>query len=175
MVKNLPNNAGVLKGIGSISGLGRFPWRRAGQRTPDSGLRNPMDRGAWWATSYGITEELDMTEQLNKNHHWSQYFLQDETAPENNFSTFKSKPQVTHFNMQPRELFYSHSLCPSLCIWEPCDIFAFFLSSLICNMYKRREAWKLAYQIMCFIRNMHIRNSSVLYTVIILFYIVWSA
>ena len=26
-------------------------------------LENPMDRGAWWATVYGVTE-LDMTEQL---------------------------------------------------------------------------------------------------------------
>ena len=24
-----------------------------------------MDRGAWWATVYGVTEELDTTEQLN--------------------------------------------------------------------------------------------------------------
>ena len=27
-----------------------------------------MDRGAWWATVHRITEELDMTEQLNKYH-----------------------------------------------------------------------------------------------------------
>ena len=25
-------------------------------------LGNPMDRGAWWATVRGISEELDMTE-----------------------------------------------------------------------------------------------------------------
>ena len=26
-----------------------------------------MDRGAWWATVHGVTKELDMTDQLNKN------------------------------------------------------------------------------------------------------------
>ena len=26
-----------------------------------------MDRGAWWATVHGVTEELDMTQQLNNN------------------------------------------------------------------------------------------------------------
>ena len=26
-----------------------------------------MDRGAWWATDRGVTKELDMTKQLNKN------------------------------------------------------------------------------------------------------------
>ena len=31
MVKNLPANAG---GMGSIPGLGRFPWRRKWQPTP---------------------------------------------------------------------------------------------------------------------------------------------
>jgi len=27
-------------------------------------LGNPMDRGAWRATAYGVAKELDMTEQL---------------------------------------------------------------------------------------------------------------
>ena len=130
---------GVLKGVGSISGLGRSSGGGQGNTLQNYGLRNPMDRGAWWATGYEIAEQLDMAEWLNINNHWSQYFLQDETAPENNSSTFKSNPQVTYFNMQPRELLYSHSLCP-LCIWGPHDIFAFFLSSLICNMHKRRKA-----------------------------------
>ena len=48
-------NAGDL---GSIPGLGRFTWRRAWQ--PNSSIllewRIPMDRGAWWATVYGVTK-----------------------------------------------------------------------------------------------------------------------
>ena len=27
-----------------------------------SGLENPMDGGAWWATVHGVTKELDTTE-----------------------------------------------------------------------------------------------------------------
>ena len=30
-------------------------WRRKWQPTPYSCLENPMDRGAWWATVYGVT------------------------------------------------------------------------------------------------------------------------
>ena len=26
-----------------------------------------MNRGAWWATVYGVTKELGMTQQLNSN------------------------------------------------------------------------------------------------------------
>ena len=32
-------------------------------------LGDPMDRGAWWATVHGVTEESDMTERLNSNDH----------------------------------------------------------------------------------------------------------
>ena len=30
--------------------------------------QNPMDRGAWWATAYGVTKELNMTERLSPSH-----------------------------------------------------------------------------------------------------------
>ena len=36
-----------VRDLGSIPGLGRFPWRREQLPTPVSGLENPMDRGAW--------------------------------------------------------------------------------------------------------------------------------
>ena len=35
---------------GSIPGLGRFPGEGNGYPLQYSGLENPMDRGAWWAT-----------------------------------------------------------------------------------------------------------------------------
>ena len=34
VVKNLSANAGDVRGVGSIPGLGRFPWRMAWQPTP---------------------------------------------------------------------------------------------------------------------------------------------
>ena len=47
VVKNLPANAGD---TGSILGLGRYPGEGNGNPLQYSCLRNPMDRGAWWAT-----------------------------------------------------------------------------------------------------------------------------
>ena len=61
-VKNLPVNAGD---VGSIPGSGRFPGEGNGSPPWYSCLRNPMDRGAWWATVHGVAKELDTTERLN--------------------------------------------------------------------------------------------------------------
>ena len=46
---------------GSIPGLGRFLGEGEGEGNPlqYSLLANPMDRGAWWATVHGVTEESD--------------------------------------------------------------------------------------------------------------------
>ena len=52
LVKNLPANAGVLV---SIPGSGRSPGEGNGNPLQYSCLRNPMDRGAWWATVHGVT------------------------------------------------------------------------------------------------------------------------
>ena len=49
VVKNLPANAGAVGDMGSIPGLGRLPGE-------GNGNQNPMDRGAWQATVYGITK-----------------------------------------------------------------------------------------------------------------------
>ena len=48
---------------GSIPGLGRSSRRGSGNPLQYSCLENPMNRGAWRATVYGVTE-LDMAEQL---------------------------------------------------------------------------------------------------------------
>ena len=59
MVKNPPKNAG---GLGSILGLGRSPGGGKGNPLQYSCLGNPMGRGAWWATVYGVIKESDTTE-----------------------------------------------------------------------------------------------------------------
>ena len=46
-------NAGDL---GLISGSGRSPGERHGNLLRYSCLKNPMDRGAWWATVHGVTK-----------------------------------------------------------------------------------------------------------------------
>ena len=57
MVKNLPAKAGD---SGSIPGSERSPEKE--MATHSSILGNPMNRGAWQATVYGVAKELDMTE-----------------------------------------------------------------------------------------------------------------
>ena len=58
MVKNLPTNDG---NMGSIPGSGRAPGKGNGKPLEYSCLRNPMDRGTWQATVYGVTKESDTT------------------------------------------------------------------------------------------------------------------
>ena len=53
MVKNPLVNAGD---VGSLSGLGSSPGRENGNRLQYYCLRNPMNRGAWRATVYGVTK-----------------------------------------------------------------------------------------------------------------------
>ena len=51
VVKNSPAKAGD---AGLISGLGRSPGERKGNPLQYSCLKNPKDRGSWWATVHGV-------------------------------------------------------------------------------------------------------------------------
>ena len=42
--------------VGSIPGLERSPGGGNGNPLPYSCLKKSMDRGAWWATVYGVTK-----------------------------------------------------------------------------------------------------------------------
>ena len=53
VVKNPPANAGD---TGLIPGLGKSPGGGNGHPLRYSCLRNPMDRGAWWAAVHGIAK-----------------------------------------------------------------------------------------------------------------------
>ena len=53
VVKNLPTNAGDK---GSISWSGRSMEGGLGNPLQYLYLRNPMDRGAWWATVHGVKQ-----------------------------------------------------------------------------------------------------------------------
>ena len=60
VVKKLAANAGGVRDVGSIPGLGRSPGGGPGNPLQYSCLENPMDR-AWWATVHRA-EESDMSE-----------------------------------------------------------------------------------------------------------------
>ena len=53
VVKNPP---AMQETQGLTPGLGRFPWRKNGNPLQYSCLRNPMDKGAWWATVHGVAK-----------------------------------------------------------------------------------------------------------------------
>ena len=56
MVKNLPANAGDIRDADLILGLGRSPGGGHDNPLQYSCLKNPMDRGAWWATVDRVAE-----------------------------------------------------------------------------------------------------------------------
>ena len=62
MEKNLLADAGDLRDVGLIPGLGRSPGGGNDNPLQYSCLENLVDRGAWWATVHGGSEQLDMTE-----------------------------------------------------------------------------------------------------------------
>ena len=58
VVENPPACAG---NVGSMPGWGRCPGEGNGNPLQYSCLGNPMDRGAWQATTHEVTKEWDTT------------------------------------------------------------------------------------------------------------------
>ena len=61
MVKNLAASTEGTRDRGSIPGPGRYPGGGRGNPLQYSCLKNPRDRGAWWAIDHRMAES-DMTE-----------------------------------------------------------------------------------------------------------------
>ena len=55
-VKNPPANAGDIRDVGSIPGMGRSPGGGHGNPLQYSCLENPMDKGACQATVHRVTK-----------------------------------------------------------------------------------------------------------------------
>ena len=55
-VKNPPANAGDIRDVGSIPGMGRSPGEGNGNPFQYSCLENPMDRGAWWSAVHRVAK-----------------------------------------------------------------------------------------------------------------------
>ena len=69
MVKNPAANAGDLRDMGSVPGLGRSPRGGNGNPLQCPCLRNPMDRGTWWATVHGVTQSRTRLKRLSMHAH----------------------------------------------------------------------------------------------------------
>ena len=54
--KNPPANAGDVRDSGSILGSGRSPGGGNGNLLQYFCLKNPMDRGAWWAIVHMVAK-----------------------------------------------------------------------------------------------------------------------
>ena len=76
VVKNPPANAGEVRDVGLIPGLERSPEGGNSNPLQYSGLENPMDRGAWWATVHSIaqsdTSEANQYAHRHARRHWSE-------------------------------------------------------------------------------------------------------
>ena len=64
MVKNPPANAGDVRDMGSVPGVGRSPGGGHGNPLQYSSLENRMDRAAWWAAVHGVTKSQTQLKQL---------------------------------------------------------------------------------------------------------------
>ena len=64
-VKNLPTNAGDLRDLGSIPGLGRSPGRGHGDPLQYSCLENPMDREDWTGIVHSVTKSWTWLKRLS--------------------------------------------------------------------------------------------------------------
>ena len=62
VLKNPPANAGDIRDVGLIPGLGRSSGVGSGNPLQYSCLENPLDRGDWRATVHKVSKESDMPE-----------------------------------------------------------------------------------------------------------------
>ena len=65
VLKNAPANAGDIRDVGLIHGSGRSPGGGHGMSLQYSCLKNPMDRGAWWATVHSVTKSQTRLKRLS--------------------------------------------------------------------------------------------------------------
>ena len=56
VIKNLSTNAGDIRDVDSIPGLGRSPGDGHGKPLQYSYLENPMDREAWWTIVHRVAK-----------------------------------------------------------------------------------------------------------------------
>ena len=66
--------------VGLIPGSGRAPGGANGNPLQYSCLRNPMDRGAWWVSAYGVAKSNIRLSNLKKKGNYLQSIFIEITA-----------------------------------------------------------------------------------------------
>ena len=77
MVKNPTANAGDVRDVGSIPGLGRSLGGGHVNPLQNSCLENPNDRGDWQATVHRVTKSRTQLKQLSTQAHMKFQFIQN--------------------------------------------------------------------------------------------------
>ena len=116
-VKNPPANAGDIRYLGSIPGLGRFPWRRAWQPTP---VFLPVkSHGQWSLAGYSPwgRKKLDTTEATEHTHThkdaiWTSTQLTSPSLPCNSFRVGMGRRLI--FWSSPAPQLPTSDFCPIL-------------------------------------------------------------
>ena len=77
VIKNPPVNVGDVRHVSSVPGLGRSPGGGHGNPLQYFCLENPMDRGAWRATVYGVAKSRTSLnlKQLSTQHTHTTVFV----------------------------------------------------------------------------------------------------
>ena len=65
VVKNLPAHTGYVRDAGLIPGWGKSPGEGNDNPLQYSCLKNPMDRGAWWATVHRVAKSQTQLKRLS--------------------------------------------------------------------------------------------------------------
>ena len=86
MVKNLPVNAGDVRDVGSIPGLGRSPGGGRGNLLQYSCLENPMDRGAGWFTVHQVAKSQTKLKWLSMHTHTECYDICYQNILDNHYA-----------------------------------------------------------------------------------------
>ena len=110
VVKNLSANAGD---VGSIPGPGRSPGERNSNPRQYSCLKNPMDRGAWWATVHRVAKNRTWLKQLSMHVGSSVYVLDTETV--------SPKEELLSSHSASRKAFLSQFRCTEHYLWDSED------------------------------------------------------
>ena len=106
VVKNLPVNAGEIRDVGSIPGLGRSPGGGHGNPLQYSCLENPMERRIWQGTVHSVQKSQTQLKQLSTHRlvHIPYTYL---------LSSVQFSHSVVSDSLWPHELQHTRPPCPS--------------------------------------------------------------